>query len=91
MPSHIPGQMLVKQAEIIRDIRIRLNLTLQEAEEIFGGEEGPFDKDEDMEAIPSKALIPLLTTLEKRPDLLDEVLPLINTILKQINSTKNSH
>lgn len=73
MPGHLPAQALVKQAEFIRDVRIRLNLTLQEAEEIFGGKEGSFDKYEYMEAIPPKALILLLKILEKRPYLLDEV------------------
>lgn len=71
--SHNRAPAFVKQAAFIQDMRIKLSLTLQQAQETFGGEEGSFRKYEQMEAIPPKAIVLLLRILEKHPDLLPEI------------------
>lgn len=71
--NHSLASAFFKQAAFIRAVRIKLSLTLQQAQATFGGEEGSFNKYEQMEAIPPKAIVLLLRILEKHPDLLPEI------------------
>lgn len=71
--KYSPAKAIANQAEFIRDTRVHLNLTQQEAEEILGGNEGSFSKYEKIEAIPSRSLLHLLKILAKHPELLQEV------------------
>jgi len=73
MPGNKLSPALTKQAAFIQDVRVKLGLTLQQAEEILGGAEGAFSKYERMEAIPPRTIVHLLRILEKHPELLPEV------------------
>lgn len=73
MPGNKLSPALTKQAAFIQDVRVKLGLTLQQAEEIFGGAEGSFSKYERMEAFPPRTIVHLLRILEKYPELLPEM------------------
>lgn len=73
MPGNRLSPVLTKQAAFIQDVRVKLGLTLQQADEIFGGAEGAFSKYERMKAIPPRTIVHLLRILEKHPELLPEV------------------
>jgi HTH-type transcriptional regulator/antitoxin MqsA len=73
MPGNRLSSALTKQAAFIQDVRVKLGLTLQQADEIFGGAEGAFSRYEQMEAIPPRTIVHLLRILKKHPELLPEV------------------